>query len=80
MTGTTLKMEIIESIIKTEDDALLNDIKSLIEEDSDNEPFAKGASLLGGVDWDELQEQLNTLHEPSYTWEELMSEIKKARK
>jgi hypothetical protein len=45
MTGTTLKMEIIESIIKTEDDALLNDIKSLIEEDSDNEPFAKGASL-----------------------------------
>jgi hypothetical protein len=43
-------------------------------------PSPKVPPFLGGVDWDELKEQLNTLHEPSYTWEELMSEIKKARK
>lgn len=80
MTGVPLKMEIIESIMQTEDNSLLLEIKSLIDEDTDREPLSKSAEILGPVDWNELEEQLGNLNEPGYTWEELVNEIKKARK
>jgi hypothetical protein len=80
MTGTSLKIEIIESIMKTEDDGLLFEIKSLIEEDTDHEPLSKSAEILGPVDWEELEEQLKDVNEPEYTWETLVNEIKKSRK
>ena len=79
MPVSALKSELIASILKMDNHNLLMEIKTLIEEEEQND-FPKSEIVeLGETDWDELEEQLLDKKEEKYSFDEMKKIIISAR-